>query len=30
VIALADSGAQIPVIRRETIAQLKVPTLGQI
>jgi len=30
VMALADSGSQIPVIRRETIAQLNVPTLGQI
>ena len=28
--AMADSGSQIPVIRRETIAQLNVPTLGQI
>ena len=30
VMALEDSGAQIPVIRRETIAQLNVPILGQI
>ena len=30
VLAMADSGSQIPVIRRETIAQLNVPTLGQI
>jgi len=30
VMALADSGSQIPVIRRETVAQLKVPTLGRI
>jgi len=29
VTAMADSGSQIPVIRRETIAQLNVPTLGQ-
>ena len=27
---MADSGSKIPVIRRETIAQLNVPTLGQI
>jgi len=30
VMALADSGSQIPVIRREIISQLKAPTLGQI
>jgi len=30
VMVLADSGLQIPVIRRETIAQLKIPTLGRI
>ena len=30
VIALVDSESQIPVIRRETISQLKAPTLGQI
>ena len=30
VMAMADSGSQIPVIGRETIAQLNVPTLGQI
>jgi len=28
--ALADFGSQIPVIRRETISQLKILTLGQI
>ena len=30
VMALADSGSQIPVIHQETISQLKAPTLGQI
>jgi len=30
VMTLADSGSQIPVIRRETISQLKAPTHGQV